>query len=346
METASKRFRFVYANEWDKYACQVYRKHFGEESIDQKDITKVPSSEIPEHDIICGGFPCQSFSIAGKHKGFADTRGTLFYEIMRIADYHKPKMLFLENVKGLLSHDKGRTFAVILSKMDELGYDAEWQVLNSKNFGVPQNRERVFIIGHLRGEPRRKVFPLGKNGKLYTKSRGHISSTITSRYYKQGRSDPYIVSQLKEITKASPQGYRVYDHTGIATTLAGNAGGLGAKTGLYLISNASKREFKWKEISGAVCSRDYKEPKLVLLPKISQALQTDGMLRQGSSFGTNNPQSSRSIRKLTPLECERLQNFPDGYTFGLSNTQRYKTLGNAVTVSVIQAIAKRILEVI
>jgi DNA (cytosine-5)-methyltransferase 1 len=113
-------------------------------------------------DVICGGFPCQAFSVAGKRGGFNDTRGTLFFEIARFAQQIKPRFLFLENVKGLLSHDQGNTFGTILNTLDELGYDAEWQVLNSKNFGVPQNRERVFIIGHLRGFGRREVFPIGR----------------------------------------------------------------------------------------------------------------------------------------------------------------------------------------
>jgi DNA (cytosine-5)-methyltransferase 1 len=136
----------VWANEWDKYACDIYDKNFGG-SIDRRDITKVPASEIPKHDLICGGFPCQAFSVAGKRRGFDETRGTLFFDIARIAAHHKTPYLLLENVKGLLSHDGGRTFATIIRTLDELGYDCQWQVLNSKDFGVPQNRERVIIVG-------------------------------------------------------------------------------------------------------------------------------------------------------------------------------------------------------
>src|SRR5699024_10395571 len=121
-------------------------------------------------DCITGGFPCQSFSIAGKRGGFADTRGTLFFEIMRIADIVRPRYLFLENVKGLLNHDGGATFETILNTLDEFGYDAEWQVLNYKNFGVPQNRERVFIIGHFRGAGGRAVFPVGRTDTENTKT--------------------------------------------------------------------------------------------------------------------------------------------------------------------------------
>jgi DNA (cytosine-5)-methyltransferase 1 len=145
-------------SEIDKYAIQTYRKHFPEHK-NYGDATKIITSELPEFDLLLAGFPCQSFSIAGKRGGFEDTRGTLFFEIARIAKDKRPSYLLLENVKGLLSHDKGNTFATIISTIDELGYDCQWNVLNSKDFGVPQNRERVFIVGHLRGIPRPKVFP-------------------------------------------------------------------------------------------------------------------------------------------------------------------------------------------
>lgn len=155
--------------EIDKFARKSYKAiHNTEGEIELHDITRVSNEfvrRIGGVDIICGGFPCQAFSIAGARRGFEDTRGTLFFEIARFASILKPRYLFLENVKGLLNHDRGNTFEVILSALDELGYDVEWQVLNSKNFGVPQNRERVFIIGHLRGGSGRKVFPLSGNDK-------------------------------------------------------------------------------------------------------------------------------------------------------------------------------------
>jgi len=135
-------------SEIDKYAIQTYEKHFNHKNYG--DITKINPKQLPDFDLLCGGFPCQSFSVAGLRGGFEDTRGTLFFEIARIIREKQPRFLLLENVKGLLSHDKGRTFATIISTLNELGYDCEWQVLNSKNFGVPQNRERVFIIGHIR----------------------------------------------------------------------------------------------------------------------------------------------------------------------------------------------------
>ena len=150
--------------EIDKYARASYKAiHNTEGEIELHDITTVSDESIRGFgsvDVICGGFPCQAFSIAGHRRGFEDTRGTLFFEICRFASILRPKYLFLENVRGLLNHDGGATFETIIRTLDGLGYDVEWQVLNSKNFGVPQNRERVFIIGHLRGQRTRNVFPI------------------------------------------------------------------------------------------------------------------------------------------------------------------------------------------
>lgn len=260
-------FDCVYASEWDKYAASIYRRHYGE--IDTRDIRTVGADTIPDHDLLTAGFPCQAFSIAGKRLGFEDARGTLFYDVARICERKRPGHILLENVKGLLSHDSGKTFASILGILSDLGYRCEWMVLNSKHFGVPQNRERVFIIGHLRGECSGEVFPLGG-----------------------GDGIPNDANMI-EITNNTSQGQRIYSDEGIAKTLAGEAGGQGAKTGLY----------------------------------------TEG---------------SR-IRRLTPVECERLQGFPDGWTeYGdegkISDTQRYKCLGNAVTTNVITAIGEALSE--
>lgn len=145
-------------SEIDKYAIQIYKNHFPNEN-NFGDITKINPEDLPDFDLFVGGFPCQSFSIAGKRGGFGDKRGTMFFEIDRILRVKKPNYILLENVKGLLSHEGGRTYATIKNTLDELGYITERQTLNSKNHGVPQNRERIFIIGHLRGTPRPKVFP-------------------------------------------------------------------------------------------------------------------------------------------------------------------------------------------
>lgn len=164
--------------EIDKFARASYKAiHDTKGEVELHDITAVSDESIRgigHVDVVCGGFPCQAFSIAGKRKGFEDTRGTLFFEIARFASILRPRLLFLENVKGLLNHDGGDTFETILSALDELGYDAEWQVLNSKNFGVPQNRERVFIIGHLRGEGTRGVFPFGGESSKFDSEQPEI----------------------------------------------------------------------------------------------------------------------------------------------------------------------------
>ncbi|MCO4648825.1 DNA methylase [Streptococcus infantarius subsp. infantarius] len=201
--------------EIDKFARASYKTiHNTEGEFEFYDITQVSDEDWRKFrgtvDIICGGFPCQAFSIAGKRKGFLDeTRGTLFFEIARAVKEIKPPLLFIENVKGLLSHDKGRTFRTILSTLDELGYDAEWQILNSKDYGVPQNRERVYIIGHLRGECRRQVFPIfGKNGttnKANIKQIGNINNSTSFG--------------------GNPQTGRVYDVDGISPTLNTMQGG-------------------------------------------------------------------------------------------------------------------------
>jgi DNA (cytosine-5)-methyltransferase 1 len=248
----------VYSNEWDKYANSVYRKHFGE--CDNRDIRTVDAKGLPDFDLLCGGFPCQSFSIAGKRRGFDDTRGTLFFDIARILKEKQPGLCLLENVKGLLSHDNGRTFKTIISTLTELGYDCQWQVLNSKDFGVPQNRERIFIIGHLRGTARPEVFPIGSDSReddapnsQNRTPENEIASTLTVDYAKNQHGNQYVAEE------------------------------------------------------------------------------------------------NIQIRRLTPIECERLQGFPDNWTqYGadgelISDTQRYKMCGNAVTTNVITKIAKRLL---
>ncbi|HAP15630.1 MAG TPA: DNA (cytosine-5-)-methyltransferase, partial [Lactococcus sp.] len=167
-------------------------------SLSNKSIRKL-QRRVGKIDVICGGFPCQSFSIAGKRRGFDETRGTLFFEIARTASILKPKYLFLENVKGLLNHAGGDTFETVLRTLDELGYNCEWQLLNSKDFGVPQNREHVFIIGHLRGSSGRAIFPIASYSSKIDEGR-IIASTITARYSTSQREGSYIATdgQIKK----------------------------------------------------------------------------------------------------------------------------------------------------
>lgn len=143
-------YKCVFSSEWDKAACDTYQANFGERPAG--DITKIAAKDIPAHDLLLAGFPCQAFSIIGKRLGFADTRGTMFFEIERILEYHRPPYIFLENVRQLVSHDSGRTFKVILDRLDKLGYKVKWKILNALDFGVPQKRERVIIVGFLSQE--------------------------------------------------------------------------------------------------------------------------------------------------------------------------------------------------
>lgn len=308
-------------SEINKYAIKVYEKQF-KGAANYGDITKINAKELPDFDCLVGGFPCQSFSIAGKRGGFSDTRGTLFFDLARILRAKKPRLFVFENVKGLLSHDEGRTFATIINAIDELGYDCQWQVLNSKNFGVPQNRERVIIVGHLRGEPRPEIFPLiGANGKALEVA-GYLN---TPTWQKRNESIR-----------------RVYRPEGIGPTLPTGTGG-GHLPKIIGTINLGK----FKETGGralTITANYFKGPD-----------------NHGQRPMVKETEPEPRIRRLTPLECERLQGFPDNWTkYGsdevihwgntpvakrperISDTQRYKMCGNAVTTNVIQAVFERI----
>ena len=255
---------------------------------------------------------------------------------MRIAKHHRTKVLFLENVKGLLSHDNGKTFQTILNTMDELGYDAEWQVCNSKDYGVPQNRERVFIIGHLRDECRLEIFPIGRNSENITEKSGEqkqlqaqISGTIISGYAKNPEDGTYI----KLVNEPKHSNNRVYDPEGVSPTLRTGAGG--NQEPFILIKNANSKGYAESRPGDSInLVHPNSETRRGRVGKqIAQTLDTG--CGQGVYDGVR-------IRKLTPTECERLQGFPDGWTEGVSNTQRYKQLGNAVTVNVVKYIFKEI----
>ena len=243
-------FRCVWSNDINKYANQIYTKNFGEAGHYSGDIKGVNPKDIPDFDLLCAGFPCQAFSSSGKRRGFADPRGTLFFEICRIIEIKKPRLLLLENVKGLIHHDGGRTLATILGWLENLGYWWEYRVLDSQYFGVPQRRERVFIIGHLTGGRTGRVFPLREDGP------------IPPRTEKQETASTLMV--------------------------AGHSGGLHSQMNLIASAHGER------------------------------------------------------IRGFTNIEKERLQGFPDGWTEGVSKSQRSKCLGNAVTVNVIEFLGRRL----
>lgn len=354
--------------EIDKFARASYKAiHNTEGEIELHDITTVTDDEIRNigHvDAICGGFPCQAFSIAGHRRGFEDTRGTLFFEIARFASILKPKYLFLENVKGLLNHDRGNTFEVILSALDELGYDVEWQVLNSKDFGVPQNRERVFIIGHLRGERGRKIFPIGGENEKSSAERLGINilgntknpngtaqvtrdivhdpkgivGSLTANDYK-GPKQVAILNEIKKYGVLQPnfnQSGVVYETDGISPTIRTmQGGGLEPK---IRVREATKQGYAEASVGDSVnlAHPNSKTRRGRVEKQIANTLLT------GESQGVVEP--SFRIRKLTPRECWRLQGFPD-WAFDKaqevnSNSQLYKQAGNSVTVNVIKEIAR------
>ena len=329
----------------DKYANKLFKRRFSN-AKELGSVTDVSYKSLKGQriDLLTGGFPCQAFSIAGKRKGFDDTRGTLFFEIQRILEDYirngKPiSCILLENVKGLLNHDNHRTFVTIYGILCNLNYTVECQLVNTK-WWLPQSRERIYIFGRYNGNPSgRKIFPIYNNSKKVNDLQRQFTNTITSRY-EAGATGSYVVEgeqyaqkerKLKQIENIDQKGHnsiwgRVYDTDGIASTLNSEGGGLSAKTGLYKVTTHS------------------------LYPRSGNPKQggTGHLSKEdGTAYclDTGNAQAievKSRIRRLTPIECERLQGFPDGWTDGQSDTQRYKQLGNAVSVPVTKAIFRKI----
>lgn len=294
----------VYASEWDEYAKDTYEKNFGIRP--DGDITKVLEKDIPQHDILCGGFPCQAFSISGKQKGFEDTRGTLFFDIVRIIRHHKPKVVFLENVKNLITHDSGKTFNVILNTLSELGYNTYYKVLNTSDFGLPQNRERVYIVAfdtNLKIKEFEFPQPVGERVCLQSVLEVNPIAKIIVRddivYTKQYQEEfettlfgqqlllPNRPIQIGKVGKGG-QGERIYNTLGHAITLSAYGGGVGSKTGLYKVGDV--------------------------------------------------------VRKLSTRECARCQGFPDSFIINPKEQQAYKQFGNSVSINVLQKIVGQIVK--
>jgi len=270
------QFECVWSNDFNKYASQIYTKNFGEENHVTADIRGINPENIPDFDLLCAGFPCQAFSVAGKRKGFEETRGTLFFEILRIAKAKRPALLLLENVKGLLNHDGGRTFTIILQALDELGYWVEWQVLNSKYHGVPQNRERVFIVGHLRNGRSRPIFPILKNGSPAPEPNEGQHGQITNT-----------------VTRGNASGFSSRGNYVLAPEIAGTLTGGGQSGGLHSDMTIL-----------AVHYGESQQDRVHHIEEISPTVP---------SFRTPDKQKiidGLKVRRLTPVECERLQGFP------------------------------------
>lgn len=304
----------VFVSEWDEYAQKTYKANFNDKFEISGDITKIKENNIPHFDICLAGFPCQAFSIAGKHQGFNDNykglcRGTLFLDVARICEFHQPKVIFCENVKGLLIHDKGRTLQIIRQTFSDIGYKVftnNDKTLNSKDFGVPQNRERIYIVAFRNDiAPENFEFPDGYDS---TKKIADIieEAPIPSKYY---LSDVYMETlrnhKARHEAKGNGFGYEIRDLNGIAGTLV--CGGMGRERNLIV---------------------DNREHSMIPTTHIKGKINNEG------------------IRKMTPREWARLQGFPDTFVLPLADVHLYKQLGNSVTVNVIKAIAEKIREVL
>lgn len=350
--TRAGGFECVGHCEIDKKADSSYRALFntkGEWFCE--DARKADPREMPDFDLLCGGFPCQAFSIAGDRLGFKDPRGTLFFELARLAAAKRPSYLLFENVPGLFSHDKGKTFCAILDALSQLGYHVEWQVLNSKDYGVPQARKRVYIVGYLDGRCAGKILPI------------------------TGATGSHLIQLI-----GGSQGKRVYDPAGTSCTLTALLGGTSGKTGLYDVGVPIRVNTKAGyttaypgdsidlAFAGQNCRRGRvghqiahtlttvptqatvqfidlnPEPQITENARCIIARQDNGVHnRRGERSGVL--QEGR-IRRLTPRECLRLQGFSDAQIDIVepmhSDSQLYKQAGNGVTVNVVEAIGRRI----
>ncbi len=346
--------------EKDKFAVKSYNAMYNTEGEwYSDDIEKLKSSDIPRADIWTAGSPCQNVSIAGERAGIHGDRSGLFFKFADLLkgkkEEDKPRWIIVENVKGLLSSNKGFDFIEYLAELDESGYGLEWQVLNSKDYGVPQNRERVYTVGHLRSGRGREILPI----------EGDNTAT------------------LKQVI-GGKQGYRVYETSGISATLMGESGGIGAKTGLYFIdqsettpkitkdartiiarytsgmtnrraANSAVMEIKIR--NGAERGHDtaaFGGGVTLRRPDAKEKWGRGGhAVPRTLTYGNNhdavvwNGKEVR-IRRLMPRECFRLQGFPDALFEKAqavnSDTQLYKQAGNAATVNVVYAIGKKIAE--
>jgi DNA (cytosine-5)-methyltransferase 1 len=297
----------VFVSEWDKYAQETYKANFHDSFELAGDITVIDERDVPPFDICLAGFPCQAFSLAGQRKGFHDdykgkSRGTLFFDVVRICSYHKPKVIFCENVKGLTIHDKGRTFKVIKGTLEEMGYKPFDMILNSRDFGVPQNRERIYIVA-FRGDLGVDEFifpdPLEEQARIKDILE---NQPVSARYY---LSETYLETlrkhRARHEAKGNGFGFEIREHDDVAGAIV--CGGMGRERNLIIDDRIT----------------DY-TPVTNIKGRISR----------------------ENVRKMTPREWARLQGYPDSFVLPLADVHLYKQLGNSVTVPVIKAIAEKI----
>ncbi len=296
----------IFTSEWDEYSKKTYAANFGE--LPFGDITEATTKAlIPKgFDILCAGFPCQSFSIAGKRGGFEDTRGTLFFDVAEIIKTHQPKAFFLENVKGLRSHERGRTLATILNTLrEDLDYFVpEPQIINAKDHGVAQNRERIFIVGFHKSQLVKQFTyptPLGKKvpiASILEDQEVSVKYYLSTQYLKT-----LIEHKERHKNKGNGFGYEIIPHDGIANAVV--CGGMGRERNLLY---------------------DHRLTNFEPITRIKGEVNRKG------------------IRKMTPREWARLQGFPDDFQIVVSDAQAYKQFGNSVAIPAIQATAKQIIK--
>lgn len=292
----------LFVSEWDSKAQETYRANFKDNFAIQGDITKIDEKSIPDHDILLAGFPCQAFSLAGQKRGFEDTRGTLFFDVARIIKEKHPKVVFCENVKNLVNHDRGRTFQVITGVLEDLGYTVFSKILNSKDFGVPQHRERIYIVA-FRNDIAPQTFNFPESTDPDKAIRDIVEENeVPSRYY---LSDVYLESLRRHKKRHESKG-----------------NGFGYEIRAY------------DEVAGAiVCGGMGRERNLIIDKRLSDFTPTTHIKGEVNR---------EYVRKMTPREWARLQGFPDKFRFVVADTHLYKQFGNSVTVPVIAAIAKKI----
>jgi DNA (cytosine-5)-methyltransferase 1 len=298
----------VFSSEWDKYSQKTYEINFGE--VPFGDITKETTKKfIPDgFDVLCAGFPCQAFSIAGKRGGFEDTRGTLFFDVAEVIKKKTPKAFFLENVKGLRNHDGGRTLKTILNVLrNDLGYFVpDPEIINARDFGVPQNRERIFIVG-FRPDLNIREFQYPKKHKVQKSINDIIEKEeVSVKYY---LSTTYLETlrrhKARHQNKGNGFGYQILKKEGVANAVV--CGGMGRERNLVI---------------------DDRLTNFTPVTKITGQVNREG------------------VRKLTPFEWSQLQGFPKAFRIEVSDVQAYKQLGNSVAVPAIQATANEIIKIL
>ena len=294
----------------------IYNKNFGE--YPHGDITKINASDVPNHDILVGGFPCQNVSIAGKREGLCGKKSGLFFDIVRIVREKQPEYILLENVAGILSSNCGWDFARILIELEDVGYECEWEVRNTKAY-LPQNRERVFLVGHLTGSERSrsKIFPIGEGGQLPDKKEPTVYC-IDANYYKG------VARQARTTVLCdSGQGRK---NQPLDETIAPLRANTGASHNNIVCHSTLPRSSKSGKGGTGRLSR------------------TDGATYCLDAANNIAVEMYGKVRRLTPNECELLQGFPRGWTAGVADTNRYRCIGNSVTVPVVADIMKKILK--